>query len=179
MKGNKLLETVTKQIPGLLAGHLLLAKGKLGAGDVGAALKHIERVIEINPKHMEATILYALISFQTGNVEQAYQCLEEAIANNFQVRENPLFMLIKGEIELKNNDKEAALATLLAAFNLPGAKTANSKGKGPKRTQTQPGAEKKGNEPVLQLLTYTDKERCKLHIHCLVIIMSRKEGLSN
>jgi hypothetical protein len=46
LKGNKLLDTVTKQIPGLLAAHLLLAKGKLGAGDVGAALKHIERVLK-------------------------------------------------------------------------------------------------------------------------------------
>ena len=156
IKGNKLLETVTKQIPGLLAAHLLLAKGKLGAGDTAAALRHIQRVIEINPKHMEATILYALISFQIGNVKDAYACMEEAIANNFQVREHPLFMLVKGEIELKNNDKETALATLETAFNLPGAKPERARGK--KKDQ------EKKQEVHLQILTFGDKERCKLHI---------------
>jgi len=88
---------------------LLLAKGKLGAGDIGAALRHIERVIEIDNQHIEANILYALVSFQVGNVKQAYGTLEEAIANNFSIRESPLFMMVKGEIELMNNDNEAAL----------------------------------------------------------------------
>jgi tetratricopeptide repeat protein 21B len=35
--GNKLLRTVLKQIPGLTAGYLLLAKGKLIQGDIEAA----------------------------------------------------------------------------------------------------------------------------------------------
>jgi tetratricopeptide repeat protein 21B len=161
LKGNKLLDTVTKQIPGLLAAHLLLAKGKLGAGEVGAALKHIERVIEINNKHMEASILYALISFQVGNTQQAFNCLEEAVANNFQVRENPLFMLVKGEIELKNGNKEAALQTLEVAYNLPGGKAPKKRKPNDKKGSKDPNEKK---EAVLQLLTYGEKERCKLHI---------------
>jgi len=68
IKGNKLLETITKQIPGLIPAHLLLSKGKLAVGDRNMALKSIERCLEIDPKNEEASILQALISAKTGNV---------------------------------------------------------------------------------------------------------------
>ena len=152
-KGNRLLEIIKKQIPGLLPAHLLLAKGKLGAGDAEAALKHIERVLEINPRHEEANVLYALISFKNGNVRNAKNALEEAVANNFQIRENPYFLMIKGEIELQSQDNEAALATLEAAYSLPIVKTG------------KPGRGKKADPKVAsQMLSFTDKERCKLHV---------------
>ena len=38
---------------------------------------------------------------RSSNVKGANNSLEQAISNNFKIRENPLFMLVKGEIELK------------------------------------------------------------------------------
>ena len=40
IKGNKLLETITKQIPGLIPSHLLLAKGKLALGGLISFFKN-------------------------------------------------------------------------------------------------------------------------------------------
>ena len=45
-KGTKLLETVTKQIPGLTNAHLLLATGKMALGDSFEALKAINTVLD-------------------------------------------------------------------------------------------------------------------------------------
>jgi len=33
----------------------------------------------------------------------AASALEQAISHNFRIRDNPLFMLVKGQVELKNN----------------------------------------------------------------------------
>lgn len=45
-KGTKLLETVTKQIPGLSNAYLLLATGKLALGDAFEAMKAVNVVLE-------------------------------------------------------------------------------------------------------------------------------------
>ena len=152
VKGTKLLETITKQIPGLVAAFLLLAKGKSASGDVNGAMKALNRVIEIDPKHEEALILSALISYQNNNLQGAYSNLEQAIANNLHIRENPLFMLIKGEIELKSGKTEAALQTLEAAFQLPGVlKPADTR--------------KKGKKSVFQILQFEERERCQIFVN--------------
>lgn len=65
-RGIKLLESITKQIPGLAAAHLLQAKGKMSLGDQSGALKCLERCLESEPSHEEANIMFALLSSRTG-----------------------------------------------------------------------------------------------------------------
>lgn len=48
--------------------------------------------------------------------------LQEAISLNFKIRENALFMLIKGDIEYEMGDYTSAEETMAAAIALPSVK---------------------------------------------------------
>jgi len=43
---------------------------------------------------------------------------------DFQIRQNPVFMIIQAQIEAKNEEWEKARDTLTQAYNLPGVKEA-------------------------------------------------------
>ena len=45
--------------------------------------------------------------------------LQQAFAQDFSIRENPVFMLMRSDVEIRGQDWDAALKTLEAAFNLP------------------------------------------------------------
>lgn len=61
----------------------------------------------------------AMIKKKKKQFEGAMNSLNEAISHNFKIRENPLFMLIKGEIEYDTGDYVAAEMTAQQAYNLP------------------------------------------------------------
>jgi len=94
--GNKLLQTILKQIPGLTPAYLMLAKGKLICGDIDAALKNVNKVLQMDPKNEECNILSAMIEMKNNNLGKSYHYIEQAISEDFTIRENPLFMLYKG-----------------------------------------------------------------------------------
>ena len=50
-KGIKLLESITKQIPGFVPAYLLLAKGKLPVGSEGEASAAISNVLDMDPRN--------------------------------------------------------------------------------------------------------------------------------
>lgn len=43
----------------------------------------------------------ALINSEAGNFKAADNLLKQAFAQDFQIRDNPVFMLMKSEVELK------------------------------------------------------------------------------
>lgn len=49
-----------------------------------------------------------MIRSKKKDYESALSSLQEAIAINFKIRENPLFMLIKGEIEYEMKSYQTA-----------------------------------------------------------------------
>lgn len=98
-KGIKLLESITRQIPGFVPAYLLLAKGKLAIGNEVDASMSINKVLQIDSRNEEAAIISAMIKNKKRDFEAALNSLQEAISISFKIRENPLFMLIKGEIE--------------------------------------------------------------------------------
>lgn len=157
IKGNKLLETITKQIPGMLPAHLLLSKGKLAVGDTAAALKSVNKVVEMNPQNEEAYIVHAIISIKSKNPGIGQTVLSQAIANNFQIRENPLFLLFKGQLEYEAQDYASALQTLELAYDLPGIRD-----KGQKKTKKNEESFKTSNNIVLP---FGEKERCKIFVY--------------
>ena len=123
IRGTKLLETLTKQIPGMIESHLLLAKCKFVANDSGSAQKYLSICLMMDPSCVDALLLSALISVAAGQFAAASNAIEQALARNFLIRDNPMFMLIKGQVELKNRQFKEALKTFEAAFQLPGVKT--------------------------------------------------------
>lgn len=75
-KGIKLLETITKQIPGFLPAYLLLAKGKLAVGnDIDAGLA-IGKVLEIDSRNEEGAIIAAMIKNKKRDFEAAQNNLQ-------------------------------------------------------------------------------------------------------
>jgi len=104
-----------------------LAKGKYVANDAKNALRVIENCLGLNDECSEAHILAALINSKTGNTGAARSNLENAMAISFGIRENPLFMLVKGQVEIKSGEFTKALETLKKAIALPGVKSGSKK----------------------------------------------------
>lgn len=70
-KGTKLLETVTKQIPGLVTAYLLLSKGKMALGDQFEAINAINKVLDFDNQNEDAYILHAMINSKNGHFNAA------------------------------------------------------------------------------------------------------------
>ena len=124
VRATKLLETITKQIPGIIEGHLLLAKSRFIANDHSNAQRYIQISLQLDPDCIDALILSSLISLQAGQFASAQTTLEQALARSFTIRENPLFMLVKGQVEVKQKKFADAIKTFEAALGLPGIRSA-------------------------------------------------------
>lgn len=96
----------------------MVATGKLALGDQQEGLKAINKVLECDPKNEDAYILHALVSVRLKQLSQSLNSLNQAISNNFTIRENPLFMLVKGEVEYRTEDYKNAQITLEHAYEL-------------------------------------------------------------
>ena len=81
---------------------MLLAKSKWLACDSPAALKDLSECLEKDPTMVEAHILSAIINSELGNSKAADVSLQQAFAQDFSIRENPVFMLMRSDVELKN-----------------------------------------------------------------------------
>ena len=71
---------------------------------------------------VEAHVLAALINCESGNIKAAENALHQAFAQDFKIRENPVFMLMRSEVEMKAGDWLNASKTLEQAYDLPGVK---------------------------------------------------------
>ena len=68
---------------------------------------------------VEAHVLAAVINSDAGNMRAADNFLKQAFAQDFSIRDNPVFMLMKSEVEIKQKDWEEAKKTLEHIFRLP------------------------------------------------------------
>ena len=101
IKATKLLENVTKQNQGLTEAQVLLAKSKWLANDQTASLKELHDCLEKDPTMVEAHILAAIINSECGNMKAADHNLQQAFAQDFPIRENPVFMLMRSDVEIR------------------------------------------------------------------------------
>lgn len=122
VKAIKLLENVTKQNSGLTDAQLLLAKARWLANDTNAALRELYSCLQKDPTLVEAHVLAALINCESGNIKAAENALQQAFAQDFKIRENPVFMLMRSEVEMKAGNWGEAVKTLEQAYDLPGVK---------------------------------------------------------
>lgn len=119
IKAIKLLENVNKQNSALSEAQVLLAKAKWLNNDTPGALRELQDCLEKNSQVVEAHIMAALINSEAGNMKAADNYLKQALAQDFSIRENPSFMLMKSEVEIIGKNWTDALATLDHAFKLP------------------------------------------------------------
>ncbi|XP_041939131.1 tetratricopeptide repeat protein 21B [Alosa sapidissima] len=120
------LDTVVKIVPGLLQAIYLMAKVRFLSGDVEAAQSSLQHCLELNPSHAEAHLLMAQIHLLQGNFKLSSQSLELCLSHNFEVREHPMYHLIKAQAQRKLGELQEAIKTLQMAMGLPGVRRVGS-----------------------------------------------------
>lgn len=119
IKAIKLLENVTKTNTAMLEAQVQLSKARWLLNDTPGALRELADVMQKDPTCVEAHIMAALINSEAGNMKAADNYLKQAFAQDFSIRDNPVFMLMKSEVEIRQKNWEEAIATLEHAFKLP------------------------------------------------------------
>ncbi|XP_020499812.1 tetratricopeptide repeat protein 21B [Labrus bergylta] len=121
-----LLDTVVKIVPGLPQGVFLLAKVRYQSGDIDAAQSSLQHCLDQCPSHADAHLLMAQIYLQQGNFALCSQSLELCLSHNFEIRDHPLYHLIKAQTQKKMGELKEAIQTLQMAMSLPGVRRAGS-----------------------------------------------------
>ncbi|XP_039250500.2 tetratricopeptide repeat protein 21B-like [Styela clava] len=116
------LDPVIKVLPGLLDALYLFAKAKFFAGEADAALTTLQHCIEQDSSYSDAHLLMAQIHQDKGNYAIASQYLESALSYNFEIRDHPLYHLIKAQTLVKSGEVVEAIQTLKMALAIPGVK---------------------------------------------------------
>ncbi|XP_077175955.1 tetratricopeptide repeat protein 21B [Paroedura picta] len=114
------LEAVVKNVPGLLQAAYLAAKVKYLTGNPEASQSILQHCLEKNPADAEAHLLMAQVYLSQNNFKLCSQSLEHCLSYNFEIREHPLYHLIKAQAQKKMGEIAEAIKTLQMAMNLPG-----------------------------------------------------------
>jgi tetratricopeptide repeat protein 21B len=122
------LEIVLKDVPGLIEAQLLLAKTKYITNDLDGAQKQIQQCLVLNPNYSEANVILAQIYLSQDQYKDAMGALDQALAHNFEIRDTPLYSIIKAKVLESVGDMQEACDTLQGALELPGIR-AKSGGK--------------------------------------------------
>ncbi|MEQ2286983.1 Tetratricopeptide repeat protein 21B [Ameca splendens] len=119
-----LLDTVVKIVPGLLHAVFLLAKVRYQSGDIDAAQSSLNHCLDQCPSHADAHLLLAQIHLLQGNMMLCNQSLELCLSHNFEIRDHPLYHLIKAQAKKKtaealwlNGEQHEAAKVMQDAIN--------------------------------------------------------------
>uniref|UniRef100_A0A8C5LIB4 Tetratricopeptide repeat protein 21B n=1 Tax=Jaculus jaculus TaxID=51337 RepID=A0A8C5LIB4_JACJA len=130
------LETIIRTVPGLQKAVFLMAKVKYLSGDIDAAHSTLQRCLERSPSCADAHLLMAQVYLFQEKVKLCSQSLELCLSYNFNVREYPLYHLIKAQSQKKMGEIAEAIKTLHMAMNLPGMRRIQASSKS-KLTKTE------------------------------------------
>ncbi|CAL8321389.1 unnamed protein product [Merluccius merluccius] len=123
---SSVLDTVVQIVPGLLQGLFMLAKVRFLSGEMELAQRSVQRCLDQSPSHAEAHLLMSHIHLLQGNFKLCSQSLELCLSHNFEVRQRPLYHLIKAQAQKKVGELGGAIQTLQTALSLPGVHRAGS-----------------------------------------------------
>eukprot|EP00758_Cryptobia_borreli_P001785 Tbor_TRINITY_DN2533_c0_g1::TRINITY_DN2533_c0_g1_i1::g.560::m.560/K19673/TTC21B, IFT139; tetratricopeptide repeat protein 21B len=115
-KARRVLEMVVRHVPGSTEAQLLASKIAFIGGTISRASAMITKCIQQDSSNCEAYLLKAQIAQYTGQVANANEALEQALALDFSVKDLPQYSLLKGTILLKNGENQEALKILKAAL---------------------------------------------------------------
>jgi tetratricopeptide repeat protein 21B len=121
-----LLEAMCRRAPGLMPAQLLLMRTRYVAGQHDAASRTANAILRLDDGCADAHLILSQIFLSKGNHRSAQNALDNAIANNFAVRESPLYSIISAQCKVLDEDFDGGLKELEAAMKLPGVRTAMS-----------------------------------------------------
>eukprot|EP01083_Nonionella_stella_P063061 163918_1 len=122
----KLLEQLTKNVPGMVDASMLLARVKFLSGDIAGARSVSKRCLKLDQKNPEAYLLNAEINFSNKNYKHAEKDLDAAVSYKFEIRRSSNYHLLKAKILIATNNIDEAMKLLESGINLPGIKKASS-----------------------------------------------------
>lgn len=123
----QLLQQLVQVVPGLLGAQTLLARAHYYNGDHDEAEHALASVLRLEPNHAPGLLISAQIAYERGDFEACHQALEQAKAQDFGIRDTPMFHLLQARLLQRRDKFEEALAELEAGMALPGVKTASEK----------------------------------------------------
>lgn len=109
------LGSIIEERPGYRDAQILLGQSYLLIGDDGAAKRHFERALEINPQHGEAAFLLGFSLYQGARYFEAANALERAARMSTQ---HPLPKMYLGLALLRLGDVDRASAQIEQALKL-------------------------------------------------------------
>ena len=150
-KAIKLLENIIRQYPINSEANITLAKAKWLINETGVALKILHDCLKNDSNLVEAHVLTSIINMESGDIQAANNALQQAFSQDFSIRTNPVFLLIKAQVETKMKNYQEALKSLETAYDLPGVKDKNAKFKdlGSKRYNLPFGIEERAKIFIL------------------------------
>ncbi|KAI8911381.1 hypothetical protein DFJ77DRAFT_469797 [Powellomyces hirtus] len=117
-----ILEPICKVVSGSTDALYYFAKAKFLAGDKSVAQTMAKKCLRLENTHAKSYLLMSQIHLANGQEQQAAQFLETGLSYNFEVRNIPLFFVLKARIAKVQGRNEEALEALKAAMQLPGMK---------------------------------------------------------
>ncbi|XP_043922881.1 tetratricopeptide repeat protein 21B-like [Protopterus annectens] len=117
-----ILDPVVKAAPGIMETLFLMAQIKYLSGDFEAAHAVVQRCLEQDASFSDGHLLMGQIYLSEGSYKQCLDSLELSVSHNFQVREQPLYHLIKARALKKMGNIPEAVKTLKIIMSLPGMK---------------------------------------------------------
>ncbi|XP_065838597.1 tetratricopeptide repeat protein 21B-like [Oscarella lobularis] len=117
-----ILSPLTTGAPGILEGMCCLAKVKFYSGNVEEAFEATQRCLQRDSTYADAHLLLAEIYLHEHNFSQASQSLEFGLSHNFDMKENPVYHLLKAKILHASGKFDEAVRVLNTALNIPGVR---------------------------------------------------------
>ncbi|XP_023557980.1 tetratricopeptide repeat protein 21A isoform X4 [Octodon degus] len=122
-----ILSPVVKAAPALMDPLYMMGQVKYLSGELENAQSIVQRCLELDPTSTDAHLLMAQIYLAQGNFAMCSHCLELGVSHNFQVRDHPLYHLIKARALNKSGDYKEAIKTLKMIVKLPTLKAEESR----------------------------------------------------
>lgn len=112
LQAEKYLQPILTYCPGLADAYFLMAKIKMHSNDRQSALCLIEKCIQRNGSFGEALLLKAHVCVLEQKSQMAIQALESALSHDFQIREQPLYTLVRARTLALSRKYDEALVLL-------------------------------------------------------------------
>nr|XP_012311059.1 tetratricopeptide repeat protein 21A isoform X4 [Aotus nancymaae] len=117
-----ILNPVVKAAPALIDPLYLMAQVRYYSGELENAQSTLQRCLELDPTSVDAHLLMCQIYLTQDNFGMCFHCLELGVSHNFQVRDHPLYHLMKARALSKAGDYPEAIKTLKMVIKLPALK---------------------------------------------------------
>ncbi|CAI2728811.1 unnamed protein product [Schistosoma spindalis] len=116
MRCLRILEPLTLSAPGFQKAIYLTAYVHYMLRNTTIAISNVKKCLEVNPSFLDGYILMAKIHLYMSNLKAAEQTLETGVGNNFEVRNHPLYQLVRARIMSEQGSAKISVQILKQAI---------------------------------------------------------------